>query len=107
MPGESPGRDWDALLTPPYSLDEVLAAAKARHHRRRKQRIWKVFTLVVIGIVFVAWCVLCWNAISLPGIVLAVAFFSLPLMLFATGVFLRWLENIFFPSTERELALEE
>lgn len=106
MPGESqargapepPGRDWDALLKPP-TVWEQLRAEQVQATARHRSRTWKIFTLIIIGAVFLGWLSLApwavrvpdpWNWLSIAG-----WFLLLPVLMFITIVILRPLERRF------------
>ena len=110
MPGESPGRDWDALLNPP-SIWDVRRAEQAHKAMRRRQRIWSAFVIIVIAAVFLGWLSLLpwvlhvpepWNWVTIFGWALVL----LPGLIFIAVVILRWLERRVLPATDRELAAE-
>jgi hypothetical protein len=113
MPGESPQRDWNALLAPPpESFVEAVAAAQARHQRKMRARAWSWFAYVIIGLTFIGWLALApyfvrsreaawqWLTSLIWFVVL------LPAMLFIIALILRRLERLVLPSAERELAGE-
>jgi membrane-bound metal-dependent hydrolase YbcI (DUF457 family) len=109
MPGESPGRNWDALLQPPpESFVDAIAAARARHQRKMRSRAWTAFVYVFLALTFVGWLLLMPFALNPPvlwawltGSVWLVVL--LPAMIFASVVILRRLERLVLPSAEREL----
>ncbi len=106
MPGESPGRDWDALLEPtPYYRQRAADQAARRHLWRR--RAWRAFVTLVIAGVFVGWLVLAPLVLPIPYIgALLWWVVLLPAMLTITVIAVRRLELVIRPSSERELDSE-
>jgi hypothetical protein len=97
MPGESPGRNWDALLRPPTDFDrfrdeQTLARGK------RIERLWSIFTAVAIGLAFLGWLALMPLALKTPApwgwLTGLVWLFSLGGILFIVVVILRRLERL-------------
>ncbi len=106
MPGESPGRDWDALLEPtPYYRQR--AAEQAARRLLWRRRAWRAFvTLVIVG-VFVGWFALMPLMLRIPYIGdLLWWIVLLPAMLTVTVIAVRRLELLIRPSSERELDSE-
>jgi hypothetical protein len=111
MPGESPGRDWDVLLTPPPETPLEHANAEREHQRRRKRNfLWKLFGYTIFGLTILAWLSLGplmlrpgpWQWLS--GAVWFIVL--LPAMCAIVVVILRGLERRVIPSADRELADE-
>jgi hypothetical protein len=112
MPGESPRRDWDALLTPPpQTFAQVITAAQERRRRKMRLRAWSVFAYIVVGATFVAWFLQIgyvlsvpppWAWAAIPGWLL-----ELPLLCFLEYLILRRLERLLLPPADRELSEEE
>jgi hypothetical protein len=103
MPGESPGRDWDALLEPkPETLSEALAASR---HKKR-MRLWAVILVIVLGLWGLAWLAALPYALLIPHVGFLVWVLSPLPMLFIMVPLLRRLERLVVPQAERELELE-
>ena len=111
MSEESPERDWEALLEPEkITIWEQRRRERALKAMRRRDRIWTVFTWIVIGVVFLIWLALFpwatrvpgpWNWLTWPAWILL-----FPSLLFVTVVILRWLERRVLPGPDQELLLE-
>jgi len=97
MPGESPGRDWDALLRPPSVFDQ-LRDERALKRGKRVSQFWTVFVWIVIGVTMLGWLSLLPWALRVPDpwiwLSLAGWLILLGVMLFIVVFILRRLERL-------------
>jgi hypothetical protein len=97
MPGESPGRDWDALLRPPTVADAVRDAHTLKR-ARLIHRLWTGFVWIVIGLALLGWLSVWPWVLRAPapwGWLLGLGWpVSLGVILFIVVVILRRLERL-------------
>jgi hypothetical protein len=108
MPGESPGRDWDALLSaPPPNVFQRRAAERAEHRRKWRMRWWKAACVAALAAVTWLWLMRGSIALLIPHVGFFVWMAEYPLLIAIVVIVLRRLERLVIPSAYRELEGEQ